>query len=636
MNINLPDGSRRSFEGENALELAKSIGNRLAKAALAAQVDGKTVSLITPLYEGATVKILTFEDEAGRNAYRHTASHIMAQAVLRLFHERDVKLGIGPAIENGFYYDFDLNGTISEDDFPAIEAEMKKIAKENHLIRCFSMPREDALKWADETGGPYKRELIEDLPEDAELSFYEQGEFVDLCAGPHLSSTGKVKHFKLISVAGAYWRGDEKRPMMQRIYATAFDTKEALDAYIFRMEEAKKRDHRKLGKELDLFSLTDEGPGFPFFHPKGMIIKNELIDFWRKVHYDRGYEEVSTPMILSRKLWETSGHWKLYRDNMYTLVIDDMDYAIKPMNCPGGILLYKRKIYSYRDFPMRVGELGTVHRHELSGALHGLMRVRCFTQDDAHIYMTEEQVIDEIIGVLDLTDYMYGVFGFKYRVELSTRPEKSMGTDEQWEEATNALRKALEIKGWDFKVNEGDGAFYGPKIDFHLEDCIGRTWQCGTVQLDFQNPERFDMTYDGADGAKHRPVMIHRTVYGSIERFIGILTENFAGAFPLWLAPVQVKVLTITQRSDDAAQAVATKLKQCGIRAETDLRNEKIGYKIRQARMEKVPYMLIIGDREAESGTVSVRKRGEGEIGTMELRAFTDVALGEIKSKEIF
>ena len=636
MNINLPDGSRRSFEGENALELAKSIGNRLAKAALAAQVDGKTVSLITPLYEGATVKILTFEDEAGRNAYRHTASHIMAQAVLRLFHERDVKLGIGPAIENGFYYDFDLNGTISEDDFPAIEAEMKKIAKENHLIRCFSMPREDALKWADETGGPYKRELIEDLPEDAELSFYEQGEFVDLCAGPHLSSTGKVKHFKLISVAGAYWRGDEKRPMMQRIYATAFDTKEALDAYIFRMEEAKKRDHRKLGKELDLFSLTDEGPGFPFFHPKGMIIKNELIDFWRKVHYDRGYEEVSTPMILSRKLWETSGHWKLYRDNMYTLVIDDMDYAIKPMNCPGGILLYKRKIYSYRDFPMRVGELGTVHRHELSGALHGLMRVRCFTQDDAHIYMTEEQVIDEIIGVLDLTDYMYGVFGFKYRVELSTRPEKSMGTDEQWEEATNALRKALEIKGWDFKVNEGDGAFYGPKIDFHLEDCIGRTWQCGTVQLDFQNPERFDMTYDGADGAKHRPVMIHRTVYGSIERFIGILTENFAGAFPLWLAPVQVKVLTITQRSDDAAQAVATKLKQCGIRAETDLRNEKIGYKIRQARMEKVPYMLIIGDREAESGTVSVRKRGEGEIGTMELRAFTDVALGEIRSKEIF
>ncbi len=636
MKVYLPDGSERSFEGENALALAKSISQRLAKEALAAEVDGKAVSLNAPLCDGATVKILTFEDEAGKSALRHTASHVMAQAVLRVFKGKNVKLGIGPSIENGFYYDFELDASISADNFAAIEAEMKNIVRENFPITQYTLPRQEALCWANETGQPYKRELIQDLPEDVALSFYRQGEFIDLCAGPHLPGTGSLKHFQLLSVAGAYWRGDEKRPMMQRIYATAFDTKEALEAYIFRMEEAKKRDHRKLGKELDLFSILDEGPGFPFFHPKGMVIKNELMGFWRQVHTEWGYEEVSTPMILSSELWKTSGHWGYYRKNMYTVVIDENDYAIKPMNCPGGILMYKRRIYSYRDFPLRMGELGTVHRHELSGALHGLMRVRCFTQDDAHIFMTKEQITDEIIGVLDLTEYIYGMFGFKYHVELSTRPENSMGTDEQWEEATEALRKALDLKGWTYKVNEGDGAFYGPKIDIHLEDCIGRTWQCGTVQLDFQNPERFELTYDGADGEKHQPVMIHRVIFGSIERFIGILTEHFAGAFPLWLSPVQVKVMTITERSNEVVKQTAQTLKKRGIRVESDTRNEKIGYKIRQAQMEKAPYMLVIGDKEAENNTVSVRKRGVGEIGTMSLDDFAEMALKEIAEKTIF
>ena len=636
MKVILPDNSERVFEGANAMDLAKSIGKKLAKAAVAAEVNGEIVQLTQPLAEGDRVRILTFDDEEGKEVVRHTASHVMAQAVLHVLRDKNVKFAIGPAIKNGFYYDFDLDSSITTEDFPAIEKEMKKIVEANYPIVRSTMPREKALAWAEEQKQPYKEELIRDLPEDAEISFYTQGDFTDLCAGPHLASTGRLRHFKLMSVAGAYWRGDEKRQMLQRVYATAFDDKKELDDYIFRMEEAKKRDHRKLGKELDLFSVQEEGPGFPFFHPKGMVLKNQLIDFWRKEHVKRGYEEISTPMILSSQLWKTSGHWDHYRENMYTVAIDDQEFAIKPMNCPGGMLMFKRKRYSYRDLPVRMAELGTVHRHELSGALHGLMRVRCFTQDDAHIFMTMDQITDEIIGVLDLTEYFYNVFGFKFHVEVSTRPEDSMGTDEQWETATNALIGALEKKGWPFTINEGDGAFYGPKIDVHLEDCIGRTWQCGTVQLDFQMPERFDLTYDGADGEKHRPVMIHRVVLGSIERFIGVLTEHFGGAFPLWLAPVQVKVMTITDRVDDFAQKAAQQLREAGLRVELDARNEKIGYKIRQARNERIPYMLVIGDREAEAGQVAVRKRGEGEMSDMALEDFLSMAQAQVESKEIF
>ena len=636
MKVILPDNSERVFEGVNAMDLAKSIGKKLAKAAVAAEVNGEIVQLTQPLEEGDRVRILTFDDEEGKEVVRHTASHVMAQAVLHVLRDKNVKFAIGPAIKNGFYYDFDLDGSITTEDFPAIEKEMKKIVEADYPIVRSTMPREKALAWAEEQKQPYKEELIRDLPEDAEISFYTQGDFTDLCAGPHLASTGRLRHFKLMSVAGAYWRGDEKRQMLQRVYATAFDDKKELDDYIFRMEEAKKRDHRKLGKELDLFSVQEEGPGFPFFHPKGMVLKNQLIDFWRKEHIKRGYEEISTPMILSSQLWKTSGHWDHYRENMYTVAIDDQEFAIKPMNCPGGMLMFKRKRYSYRDLPVRMAELGTVHRHELSGALHGLMRVRCFTQDDAHIFMTMDQITDEIIGVLDLTEYFYNVFGFKFHVEVSTRPEDSMGTDEQWETATNALIGALKKKGWPFTINECDGAFYGPKIDVHLEDCIGRTWQCGTVQLDFQMPERFDLTYDGADGEKHRPVMIHRVVLGSIERFIGVLTEHFGGAFPLWLAPVQVKVMTITDRVDDFAQKAAEQLRQAGLRVELDARNEKIGYKIRQARNERIPYMLVIGDREAEAGQVAVRKRGEGEMGDMALEDFLAMAQAQVESKEIF
>ena len=636
MKVILPDNSERVFEGVNAMDLAKSIGKKLAKAAVAAEVNGEIVQLTQPLEEGDRVRILTFDDEEGKEVVRHTASHVMAQAVLHVLRDKNVKFAIGPAIKNGFYYDFDWDGSITTEDFPAIEKEMKKIVEADYPIVRSTMPREKALAWAEEQKQPYKEELIRDLPEDAEISFYTQGDFTDLCAGPHLASTGRLRHFKLMSVAGAYWRGDEKRQMLQRVYATAFDDKKELDDYIFRMEEAKKRDHRKLGKELDLFSVQEEGPGFPFFHPKGMVLKNQLIDFWRKEHIKRGYEEISTPMILSSQLWKTSGHWDHYRENMYTVAIDDQEFAIKPMNCPGGMLMFKRKRYSYRDLPVRMAELGTVHRHELSGALHGLMRVRCFTQDDAHIFMTMDQITDEIIGVLDLTEYFYNVFGFKFHVEVSTRPEDSMGTDEQWETATNALIGALKKKGWPFTINEGDGAFYGPKIDVHLEDCIGRTWQCGTVQLDFQMPERFDLTYDGADGEKHRPVMIHRVVLGSIERFIGVLTEHFGGAFPLWLAPVQVKVMTITDRVDDFAQKAAEQLRQAGLRVELDARNEKIGYKIRQARNERIPYMLVIGDREAEAGQVAVRKRGEGEMGDMALEDFLAMAQAQVESKEIF
>ena len=636
MKVILPDNSERVFEGANAMDLAKSIGKKLAKAAVAAEVNGEIVQLTQPLAEGDRVRILTFDDEEGKEVVRHTASHVMAQAVLHVLRDKNVKFAIGPAIKNGFYYDFDLDSSITTEDFPAIEKEMKKIVEANYPIVRSTMPREKALAWAEEQKQPYKEELIRDLPEDAEISFYTQGDFTDLCAGPHLASTGRLRHFKLMSVAGAYWRGDEKRQMLQRVYATAFDDKKELDDYIFRMEEAKKRDHRKLGKELDLFSVQEEGPGFPFFHPKGMVLKNQLIDFWRKEHVKRGYEEISTPMILSSQLWKTSGHWDHSRENMYPVAIDDQEFAIKPMNCPGGMLMFKRKRYSYRDLPVRMAELGTVHRHELSGALHGLMRVRCFTQDDAHIFMTMDQITDEIIGVLDLTEYFYNVFGFKFHVEVSTRPEDSMGTDEQWETATNALIGALEKKGWPFTINEGDGAFYGPKIDVHLEDCIGRTWQCGTVQLDFQMPERFDLTYDGADGEKHRPVMIHRVVLGSIERFIGVLTEHFGGAFPLWLAPVQVKVMTITDRVDDFAQKAAQQLREAGLRVELDARNEKIGYKIRQARNERIPYMLVIGDREAEAGQVAVRKRGEGEMGDMALEDFLSMAQAQVESKEIF
>ena len=559
---------------------------------------------------------------------RHTASHVLAQAVKRLF--PNAKLAIGPAIDTGFYYDFDVETPFTPDDLVKLEKEMKRIVKKNDKLERFELPREQALELMKDE--PYKVELINDLPDDAVISFYKQGDFTDLCAGPHLSSTGGVKAFKLMSIAGAYWRGSEKNKMLQRIYGTAFGSREELDAYLNMLEEAKKRDHRKLGKQLDLYDIMDEGPGFPFFFPKGMVLRNTLEDYWRKIHREHGYEEIKTPMMLNRALWERSGHWDHYRDNMYTTKIDDTDFAIKPMNCPGGMLVYKRRLWSYRDLPMRCGELGLVHRHELSGALHGLMRVRCFTQDDAHIFMTEDQIIDEITGVYDLIDEVYKVFGFDYHVELSTRPEDSMGSDEQWEMATNALRMALEKKGKPFIVNEGDGAFYGPKIDFHLTDCLGRTWQCGTIQLDFQMPERFDLTYTGADGEKHRPVMVHRVVFGSIERFIGILTEQYAGAFPTWLAPVQARIMTITDRADDWAYEVKKALEQKGVRVEIDTRNEKIGFKIREAQTQKIPYMLVLGDKEVEEKKVAVRGRA-GDLGAMDLDAFIAKIVEEIETK---
>lgn len=634
MIITLPDGSKREYEsGIRLIDIAKSLGHKLAKSALSASVNGQTKDLDYALYSDADVRFYTFEDEEGRHALRHTASHIMAQAIKRLY--PDAKLAIGPAIDNGFYYDIDTQKRFSEDDFAAIEGEMNKIIKEELPLERFELPRNEALKYVEGLGETYKVELIENLPEDAVISFYRQGDFVDLCAGPHVLTTGKPKQVKLLSVAGAYWRGDEKNKMLQRIYGTAFEKKGDLDDYLFRMEEAKKRDHRKLGRELDLFSLLDEGPGFPFFHPKGMVIKNALIDFWRKEHVKRGYEEIQTPIILNKELWERSGHWGYYRENMYTTTIDEQEFVIKPMNCPGGLLMYERKLHSYRDLPIRTGELGLVHRHELSGALHGLMRVRCFTQDDAHIFMTRDQMIDEILGVIDLTRYVYSIFGFSFHVELSTRPEKSMGSDEGWEMATNGLTEALKISGLPFKINPGDGAFYGPKIDFHLEDSIGRTWQCGTIQLDFQLPERFDLTYVGADGEKHRPVMIHRVIFGSIERFIGILTEHFAGAFPAWIAPVQARVLTITERSDARAKQVLDVLAEAGLRTETDLRNEKIGFKIREAQAQRIPYMLVLGDKEVESGMVAVRSRKDGDLGVMPLPEFIEKLRVEVENKAI-
>ena len=574
-----------------------------------------------------SMKEVAFEEELGRKAFHHTTAHILAQAVKRLY--PTTKCAIGPAIENGFYYDFEFDFNFSDENFEAIEAEMKKIVKENLPLRHYTMSREEALKLMEEKQEGYKVELIQELPEDEELSFYQQGEYVELCAGPHVAYTSAVKAFKLLSVAGAYWRGNEKNKMLTRIYGISFPKKEMLEEYLNRMEEAKKRDHRKLGKELGLFALLEEGPGFPFFLPKGMILKNLLIDYWRNIHTREGYVEISTPMMLNKKLWETSGHWDHYRENMYTTSIDETDFAIKPMNCPGGMLVYKMEPRSYRDLPMRVGELGMVHRHEKSGQLHGLMRVRCFTQDDAHVFMTQEQIPDEIKGVVRLIDEVYSKFGFKYHVELSTRPENSIGSDEDWELATNGLKGALDDLGLSYVINEGDGAFYGPKIDFHLEDSIGRTWQCGTIQLDFQLPQRFEAEYIGADGEKHRPIMIHRVVFGSIERFIGILIEHFAGKFPTWLSPVQVKILPISDKFNDYAKETMKKLQNAGLRCEMDQRTEKIGYKIREARMERVPYILVVGEKEQELGHVSVRNREDGDLGCMSVEEFLNIVLSE-------
>ena len=621
--LTMPDGSIREAEaGISALELVKSISNSLAKKVLAVSIDDKTMDLTTVLDRDCRVQFLTFEDEGGRHALRHTASHILAQAIKRLYKDENVQLAIGPAIENGFYYDIDMEKRLTEDDLKDIEKEMNKIVKENLKLERKLVSRQEALDMFGAAGENYKVELINDLPEDAEISLYTQGEFTDLCAGPHVVSTGKVKALKLQSVAGAYWRGSEKNKMLQRVYGTAFEKKDELDAYLKMLEEAAKRDHRKLGKELDLFSIHEEGPGFPFFHPNGMVIRNELINYWREVHRRYGYQEIRTPMILNRQLWEQSGHWAHYKENMYFTEIDGEDYAIKPMNCPGGMLVYKTQQHSYRDLPLRAGELGLVHRHELAGALHGLFRVRNFTQDDAHIFMTPEQIEGEIQNVINLFDEVYSTFGLKYHAELSTRPENSMGSDEMWELATNGLRNALEHRGLEYIVNEGDGAFYGPKIDFHLKDSIGRTWQCGTIQLDMQLPEKFDLTYVGEDGQKHRPVMIHRVVYGSIERFIGILIENYAGAFPTWLAPVQVKILPITDRHMDYAFELKKKMFDLGLRVEVDDRNEKVGYKMREAQVKKIPYMLVVGDQEMESGTVNMRKHGEKDTATMPVDEF--------------
>lgn len=576
---------------------------------------------------------INFEDEDIRLKYRHTTSHIMAQAVKNLW--PDAKLAIGPAIDNGFYYDIDMEHKLSDQDLLKIQKEMKKVIQANYKLERFELPREEAIKYMADRNEDYKVELIQDLPEDAVISFYKQGDFVDLCAGPHMESTGQIKAVKLMSVAGAYWRGDEHNKMLQRIYGTCFPSQEELDEYINRLEEAKKRDHRKIGKEMDLFALLEEGPGFPFFMPKGMIIRNELENFWRQEHRRRGYQEIKTPLILNEELWRTSGHWDHYKDNMYFTKIDDQDFAIKPMNCPGSMLAYKRKMWSYRDFPIRMGELGQVHRHELSGALHGLMRVRTFTQDDAHIFMLPEQIKDEIVGVARFIDDVYSMFGFKYHIELSTRPADSMGTDEEWEMAEDALREAMKEVGVPYVVNEGDGAFYGPKLDFHLEDSIGRTWQCGTIQLDMQMPQRFDLTYVGSDNEKHRPIMIHRVIFGSIERFIGILTEHFAGKFPLWLAPVQVKLLTVAETFGDYAKEVAAKCEAAGLRVELDIRNEKIGYKLREARNERVSYICVIGEREAEAGSVSVRSTKVGELGAMSVDEFIEKLVEEVKTKAV-
>lgn len=630
--VKLKDGQVKSFPaGVTAAEVARVLSPSLAQRALAAKVEGRLVDLATPLTHDATVEIVTFDQEEGKNVLRHSAAHILAQAVKRLW--PDAKLAIGPAIANGFYYDFDTAHVFVPEDLPRIQAEMEKIVQQDLPITRQEVSRAEALRIFREQGEIYKVELIEELPEDATISLYRQGEYLDLCAGPHVPSTGKVRALQLQSIAGAYWRGDEKRKMLQRIYGTAFEKKSDLEAYLAMLEEAAKRDHRKLGRELDLFSIQEEGPGFPFFHPKGMVIRNELENYWRRLHTKFGYQEIKTPIILRQDLWQQSGHWDHYRENMYFTTIDGEGYAVKPMNCPGSILVYRSKHHSYRDFPLRLAELGLVHRHELSGALHGLMRVRSFTQDDAHIFMLPSQIKGEIQRVMDLFDIIYGTFGLPYHAELSTKPDNAMGSDEIWETATTALREALEERGLAYKINEGDGAFYGPKIDFHLQDSLGRTWQCGTIQLDMLMPEKFDLTYVGEDGQRHRPVMIHRVAFGSMERFIGILIEHYAGAFPVWLAPVQVKILPITDRHLPYAQKVAAALQEQDIRVEVDDRNEKIGYKIREAQIEKVPYMLIVGDKEVESGTVAVRQRGRGDVGAQDTAQFIAQVRAEINAK---
>ena len=630
--IILPDGSAKEYAAGTTLgEAVKQLSNSLAKKVLAANVNGELTDLREELVDGSEVAFLTFEDEGGKHTLRHTASHILAQAVKRLWPE--AKLAIGPAIDKGFYYDIDMEHTLTPEDLGKIEKEMSRIVKENLPITKSVMPRQEAIEFFKAKNEDYKVELIQDLPEDAVISCYSQGDFIDLCAGPHVASTDKVKAFKLQSIAGAYWRGDEKNKMLQRIYGTAFEKKEELDAYLHLLEEAAKRDHRKLGKELGLFVIKEEGPGFPFFLPKGMALRNELENFWREVHHDFDYEEIRTPIILSKHLWETSGHWDHYRENMYTTIIDDEEYAIKPMNCPGGILVYQNEMHSYRDFPLRYAELGLVHRHELSGALHGLFRVRAFTQDDAHVFMLPDQMQTELMKVIELFDRIYSQFGLKYHVELSTKPDNAMGDDAIWEAATEALRNAIEAKGIPYVINPGDGAFYGPKLDYHIEDSLGRTWQCGTIQLDMNLPERFQIEYIGEDGQKHRPIMIHRACFGSMERFIGILTEHYAGAFPTWMAPVQVKILPISEKHVEYAKELAKQMHRDYVRVEVDDRSEKIGYKIRQAQMAKVPYMLVVGDKEVEEGTVNVRKHGGDELGSVPFEEFFNSIKIEIKER---
>lgn len=630
--IILPDGSAKEYAAGTTLgEAVKKLSNSLAKKVLAANVNGELTDLREELVDGSEVAFLTFEEDGGKHTLRHTASHVMAQAVKRLWPE--AKLAIGPAIDKGFYYDIDMEHTLTPEDLTKIEKEMSRIVKENLPITKSVMSRQEAIEFFKSKNEDYKVELIEDLPEDAVISCYAQGDFIDLCAGPHVASTGKVKAFKLQSIAGAYWRGDEKNKMLQRIYGTAFEKKEELDAYLHMLEEAAKRDHRKLGKELGLFVIKEEGPGFPFFLPKGMALRNELENFWREVHHDFEYDEIRTPIILNKHLWETSGHWDHYRENMYTTIIDDEEYAIKPMNCPGGILVYQNEMHSYRDLPLRYAELGLVHRHELSGALHGLFRVRAFTQDDAHVFMLPEQMQSELMKVIELFDRIYSQFGLKYHVELSTKPDNAMGDDAIWEAATEALRNAIEAKGIDYVINPGDGAFYGPKLDYHIEDSLGRTWQCGTIQLDMNLPERFNVEYIGEDGQKHRTIMIHRACFGSMERFIGILTEHYAGAFPTWMAPVQVKVLPISEKHVEYANQLAKQMRHDYVRVEVDNRNEKIGYKIRQAQMEKVPYMLVVGDKEMEDNSVNVRKHGGDELGTVPFDEFFNSIKIEIKER---
>lgn len=635
MNVILKNGDAMQVaENATCLQAASAISEGLARNAVCAKVNGEEVDLSHVLKEGDALEIVTLKDKEGLHVYRHTCAHVLAQALKTIY--PTCKLSIGPVIENGFYYDVDFVTPINKDDLAKIEAEMQKIIKSNLPIERFTLPREEAIKLMDGYDEKYKVELIEDLPEGETISFYKQGNFTDLCRGPHLPSTGKIKAFKLTGIAGAYWRGDEHNKMLTRIYGTAFAKKDEMEAYFHMLEEAKKRDHTKLGKELKLFTILNEGKGFPFFLPHGMVLKNALVDYWRQLHDREGYVEVATPVMLSRSLWETSGHWDHYKDNMYTTKIDGEDYAVKPMNCPGGILVYKTEPHSYKDLPIRMGELGLVHRHEKSGQLHGLFRVRCFTQDDAHIFMTPAQITDEIKGVVRMINEVYTLFGFKYYVELSTRPANSMGSDEDWNLATDALRLALEELRLDYTVNEGDGAFYGPKIDFHLEDSIGRTWQCGTIQLDFQLPQRFEMEYVGEDGQKHRPIMVHRVIFGSIERFIGILIEHYAGKFPVWLSPVQVKILPITERQEAYARKLYAEMKTQGIRAELDLRNEKIGYKIREAQMEKVPYMLVLGEKEAQDGLAAVRRRDKGDMGAMPADEFISLIKKEIAEKAAF